>query len=47
MPRFNAFSRNTNTIDLKVFPTHVGIYKLKKIQQAFWREIRPKKFKEI
>ena len=47
MSRFNAFSRNANTIDLKVFSTHVGIYTLEEIQQAFWKEIRPKKFKEI
>ena len=25
----------------KNFPTHGGIYKLEKIQQAFWREIKP------
>ena len=33
MHRFDAFSRNVNYINLKVF-THGGIYKLKKIQQA-------------
>ena len=26
MPRFNAFSRNVNTINLKIFPTHGAIY---------------------
>ena len=26
IPRFNAFSRNVNTINLKIFPTHGGIY---------------------
>ena len=41
MPRFNAFYRNVNTINLKIFPTHGGIYKLEKLQQAFWREINP------
>ena len=41
MPRFNALSRNVNTINLKIFPTHGRIYKLEKIQQAFWREIKP------
>ena len=41
MPRFNAFSRNVNAMNLKFFPTHGGIYKLEKIQQAFWREIKP------
>ena len=33
MPRFNAFSRNLNTINLKNFLTHGGIL-LEKIQQA-------------
>ena len=32
--RFNAFSRNVNT-------RHGGTYKFKKIQRAFWREIKP------
>ena len=27
MPRFNTFSRNVNTINLKIFPTYGGIYK--------------------
>ena len=31
------FSRNVKTINWKVFPAHVGIYKSEKIQQAFWR----------
>ena len=39
--RFNAFSRNVSTINLKIFPTHGGIYKSENIQQAFWREIKP------
>ena len=39
--RFNAFSRNAKEINQKNFPTHGGIYKLEKIQQAFWREIKP------
>ena len=36
-------------MNLKVFPTHGGICKLEKIEQVFWREIKPnpKKFKEI
>ena len=38
MPIFNAFSRNGNTINLKCFPIHGGIYKLEKIQQGFWRD---------
>ena len=38
MPRFNAFSGNVNSINLIFFPTHGGIYKLEKIQQAFWRD---------
>ena len=29
--RFNASSRNVNTITLKIFPTHGGICKLEKI----------------
>ena len=29
--RFNAFSRNVNTITLKIFLTHGGICKLEKI----------------
>ena len=41
MHRFNAFSRNVNTISWKFFPIHGGMYKLEKIQQAFWREIKP------
>ena len=41
MRRFNAFSRNVNTINLKVFPTRGGRDKLEKIQQAFWRQIKP------
>ena len=36
--RFNAFSRNVNTIYWTTFSTDSGIYKLEKIQQAFWRE---------
>ena len=47
MPRFNAFSRDVSTTNLMIFPTHGGIYKLEKIQQAFWREQSPKEFKEI
>ena len=50
MRRFNAFSRNVNTFsrNVKIFPKHGGIYKLEKIQQAFWREIKPyEKSKEI
>ena len=30
-----------------MFPIHGGTYKLEKIQGAFWREIKPKEFKEI
>ena len=33
--RFNPFSRNVNSINLKLFSTNGGIYKLEKIQQAF------------
>ena len=40
MHRFNVFYRNADTINWKRFPTHGGIYKLEKIQQAFWREIQ-------
>ena len=40
MHRFNAFSRNVNSMNLKMFPAHGRIYKLEKIQQAFWREIK-------
>ena len=36
--RFNAFSGNVNTVNWKIFPTYVGIYKSEKIQQAFWRD---------
>ena len=28
MPRFNAFSRNVNTINLEIVVTHAGIYKI-------------------
>ena len=34
----------------KIFPTHGGIYKLEKIQQALWQSLErwiPKEFKEI
>ena len=41
MHRFNAFSRNVNTINWKNFPTNDEIYKSEKIQQPFWREIKP------
>ena len=41
MPRFNAFSRNVNTINLTFLLPHCGIYKLEKIQTAVWREIKP------
>ena len=37
----NVFSKNANDINLKFFPIHGRIYKLEKIQQAFWREIKP------
>ena len=49
MHRFNAFSRNVNTINWKNLSTHGGIYKLEKIQQAFCSGERqnPKEFKEI
>ena len=47
MPRFNAFSRNANKIDLNFFPTHEEIYRLQKIKQAFRREMKLKEFKEI
>ena len=40
MPRFNAFSWNVNTINLNTFHTHGGIFKLEKIQQQIWREIK-------
>ena len=35
MHQFNPFSRNVNSINLKLFSTNGGIYKLEKIQQAF------------
>ena len=35
MHRLNAFSRNVNTINWKIFPKHGEIYKLEKIQQTF------------
>ena len=38
MHRFNAISRNVNTINWKIFPTHVETYNSEKIQQAFWRD---------
>ena len=38
MHRFNAFSRNVNTINWKFFPTHGGICKSKKIQQILERD---------
>ena len=40
MHRFNVFSKNVNTINWKIFPTHGGRYMLQKIQQAFLREIK-------
>ena len=30
-----------------MFPTQGGMYKSEKIQQAFWREIKPKRVLEI
>ena len=30
MPKFNVFSRNANTINLKIYPTHDGICKFEK-----------------
>ena len=41
MHRFNTFSRSMNIINWKNFPTHDGVYKSEKIQQALWREIKP------
>ena len=38
MHRLNAFSRNVRTLNLTIFPTHVGIQKSEKIQQVFWRD---------
>ena len=29
MPTFNAFSRNLNTVNMKIFLTHGGIHKFK------------------
>ena len=36
----NVFSKNANDINLKFIPIHGRLYKLEKIQQAFWREIK-------
>ena len=44
---FNAFLWNVNTINWKIFPTHVGIYKSEKIQQAFWKDKRNLKKKKF
>ena len=41
MHRSHAFSTNVNTMNLKIFLTHGGIYKSEKMQQAFWREMKP------
>ena len=43
MPRINAFSRNVNSINLKVFPTHSGISKFetKFNNHSGGREIKP------
>ena len=30
LKKFNAFFRNVNTINLKIFPTHGGIYKFER-----------------
>ena len=30
MSKFSAFSRNANTINLKIYPTHGGIYKFER-----------------
>ena len=38
MHRFNAFSRNVNNINWKIFPINGETYKSVKIQQAFWRD---------
>ena len=38
MPRINAFSRNMNSITLKIFPTNGGI---EKFERNFWTEIKP------
>ena len=47
MPQINAFSRNVNSINLKVFPTWWNIKGSEKIQQALWRERQgPREFLE-
>ena len=38
--RFNAFSRNLNTISWKIYPSHVGIYKSEKYDKHSG-EIKP------
>ena len=42
-----AFSRNVNTINLKLFPTHSGIYKLERNNKHSEEIWNPKEFKEI
>ena len=41
IPRFNAFSRNANTINLKNLCHTWSNVQFIKIRQAFWREIKP------
>ena len=45
MYRFDAFFRSVNSKyqlwTANIFPTYGGICKSEKIQQAFWREIKP------
>ena len=41
MPRFNVFSRNVTNIYFKIFSTRSRIHKFEKIQQTFWRDIKP------
>ena len=40
MHRFNSFS-NVNTKNWNFFATHGGLYKSEKIEQAFWKVIKP------
>ena len=54
MARFNAFSGNMNTINLKIFPIHSGIWKwfgIWKSESKFYRHseerLSPKGFAEI
>ena len=48
MPRFNAFSGNVKTVNLKIFPDYDRIYRFeRKFNKHSWERKNPKEFIEI